>query len=77
MSEPRNTVSAGPTDRRLAPHDNTVRRTPAEGSAPDRRKDAGRRRKRSLAAFKDQHVLLIDQCEEVWSEHAPAGILCI
>lgn len=44
-----------------------------EGSTQDRRKDAGRRRKRSRAAFKDQRVLLIDQCEEVWTEHAPAG----
>lgn len=44
-----------------------------EGSTQDRRKDTGRRRKRSRAAFKDQHVLLIDQCEEVWTEHAPAG----
>lgn len=44
-----------------------------EGGTQDRRKDTGRRRKRSRAAFKDQHVLLIDQCEEVWTEHAPAG----
>lgn len=44
-----------------------------EGSTQDRRKDAGRRRTRSRAAFKDQRVLLIDQREEVWIEHAPAG----
>lgn len=43
-----------------------------KGQTQDRQKDTGQEEE-EVSAFKDQYVLLMDECEEVWAEHAPAG----
>lgn len=76
MSEPWNTVSAGPPAAAwlcLTTHGAKDAGGGDGAGQTDGRTDAGRSGKRSRAAFKDQPVLPIDRREEVWTEHAPAG----